>query len=273
MRYLFYLIWGCALLFGADPREIVRRSVEANTRNSEAARNYKFLERQDMRDLDGAGNVKSRRIETWDVTLLEGSPYRRLISRNDQPLSAEEQKAEDEKLRQSNEQRRKETDADRERRLGEWQRRQDRQREPVRELPDAFDFTQAADQQWNGRTVYVIDAMPHPGYKPKSRYAAFFPKVHLRLWIDKQDYSGVRVEMETLDTVSFGGFLLRLAKGSHLVIEQVPVNGEVWLPQHVSLSASARLLLLKGFHREMDFTFSDYKKFQVDSRVVAGAAN
>jgi len=55
------------------------------------------------------------------------------------------------------------------------------------------------------------------------------------------------------------------------VIEQTRVNNEVWLPREVLLTAAARILLVKGFNRELAFTFSDYKKFQVDSHVVAVA--
>ena len=142
---------------------------------------------------------------------------------------------------------------------------------PVRELLDAFDFTLAGEQQMGGREVYRIDATPRPGYQPKSQFASFFPKVRLRFWIDKQDYQAARIEMETLDTISFGGFLVRVGKGTHLVIEQTRVNNEVWLPREVLLTAAARILLVKGFNRELAFTFSDYKKFQVDSRVVAVA--
>jgi len=262
---------GCLgpLLFAQDAREIVRRAVERDSTNTKLARNYTFLQRQDVRDLDGAGKVKSQKLETWDITLLEGSPYRRLVARNDQPIPAEEQSREEEKLRHSIEDRRQETSAQRERRLAEWARRQDRQREPVKELPDAFDFTLTGEEVLEGRPVYVIQALPKPGYKPKSAVAGFFPKVKLHLWVDKRDYQGARIEMEVLDTISLGGFLLRVSKGSRLLIEQSRVNDEVWLPKKVSLHASARLLLVKGLNRDMDFTFSDYKKFQADSRVVA----
>ena len=75
--------------------------------------------------------------------------------------------------------------------------------------------------------------------------------------------------METLDTISFGGFLVRLAKGSRLIIEQARVNQEVWLLKSVTLRASARVALIKGVRAEIIITFSDYKKFQVDSRVVS----
>jgi hypothetical protein len=118
--------------------------------------------------------------------------------------------------------------------------------------------------------VYVIDATPKSGYKPKSSSTAFLTKVKARFWIDKTDYQWAKVEMETLDTISFGGFLLRLGKGGRLVLEQTRINNEVWLPKHIALVASARLVLVKGFHKSLDIAFSDYKKFQTDSRVVSG---
>ena len=184
-------------LTAQDAREIIGRGVALYERNSQLSRNYTFLERQEVRELDRSGHLKGRKIETWDITLLDGSPYRRLVARNDQPLAAEEQRAEEEKLRVSNEERRKETADERAQRLARWQRRIDRQREPVRELLDAFDFTLAGEQQMGGRGVYRIDATPRPGYQPKSQFASFFPKVKLRFWVDKQDYQAARIEMET----------------------------------------------------------------------------
>lgn len=255
-----------------DAREIVRRAVDRDRQNRADARDYTYLQRQDVRELDHTGQVKSRRIETWDITLLEGSPYRRLVARDDRPLSPEEQKSEDERLRLSDEQRQKETGEQRARRLADWQRRLDRQHDAVKEVPDAFEFTRLPDEQLEGRPVYRIDANPKPGFKPKSQIAAIFPKIKMRMWIDKADYEGAHVEMEVLETISFGGFLLRLSKGSRMVIDQTRVSDGVWLPKQFSVTAAARILLLKGFNREFDLTFSDYKKFQVDSHVVAFSA-
>jgi hypothetical protein len=203
--------------------------------------------------------------------LLEGSPYRRLVARNDHPLSPKEQQREEDKLRKSVEERRKETEEERERRIADWERRRQRQRDPLKELPDAFDFRLAGEEALASGEVYVIDAMPKPGYKPQLPSAAYFPKVKARLWIDKNDYHWARIDVETLDTISFGGFLVRLAKGSRLVIEQAHVNQEVWLPKSVTLRASARVALIMNVRRELIMTFSDYKKFQVDSRVVSTA--
>ena len=271
MRTLALILCLPAILAAQDPREIVRRSVEIDRKNVELSRNYTYLQRQEVRELDGSGKVKSTQVQTWDVTLLEGSPYRRLVARNDQPLSPQEQKKEEDKLRKSIEERRKETEEQRAHRIADADRRRERQHDPMKELPDAFDFRLIGEEARASGAVYVIDATPKPGYKPKLPSAAYFPKVKARLWIDKNDYHWARVEAETLDTISFGGFLLRLAKGGHLEIEQTRVNQEVWLPKSVTLRASARVALIKGIHAELIITFSDYKKFQVDSRVVSTA--
>ena len=269
MRPLLLLACLGSLLAAQEAREIVRRAVELDRANSELARNYTFLERQAVRELDGGGRVKTEKIETWDITLLEGSPYRRLVARNDRPIPNDEQRREDEKLRRSIDDRKQETTAERERRMAEWNKRQDRRREPAHEVPEAFNFTLSGEEVRDGRPVYVIQAMPKPGYKSKSLLTSFLPKIKLRLWIDKSDYQAARVEMDVLDTISLGGFLVRVSKGSRLVIEQSRVNNEVWLPKTVSLHAMAKLVLLKGLNRDIDVTFSDYKKFQTDSRVVA----
>lgn len=269
MRFLVLISCLPLLLAAEDARDIVRRSCELDQKNAEVARNYTFLQRQVESDLDSSNQPKNTQIRTWDVTLREGSPYRRLVARNDQPLSANEQKQEDEKLQKSIELRRKETPEQRDRRIADWHRRQQRQHEPLQELPDAFDFRIVGEESLSGGEVYVIDATPKRGYKPKSSATSFFPKVKARLWIDKSDYQWAKVEMDTLDTISFGGFVLRLAKGGHLTLEQTRINREVWLPKHITLQASARLILVKGYHKSLDITFSDYKKFQSDSRIVS----
>ena len=269
MRIAALVICLPAILAAQDAREIVRRGVEIDRKNLEIARNYTYLERDETRELDGSGKVKSTKIQTWDVTLLEGSRYRRLVARNDRPLSSKEQQREEDKLRKSIEERRKESKEERDRRIADWERRRQRQREPLKELPDAFDFRLAGEEALASGEVYVIDATPKPGYKPTLPSAVYFPKVRARFWIDKTDYHWAKIDVETLDTISFGGFLLRVAKGTRLTIEQAHVNQEVWLLKSVTLRASARVALIKSVHQELIITFSDYKKFQVDSRVVS----
>src|SRR5215831_6558203 len=81
-----------------DPQEIVRRSVEIDHRMMERARNYTCQQREVEKHLDSHGSVKSTEVKTWDVTILYGEPYERLIKKNDQPLNEKDEKKEQEKL-------------------------------------------------------------------------------------------------------------------------------------------------------------------------------
>jgi hypothetical protein len=252
-----------------DAREIVRRSVNVGDDNVRAARNYTFRERNEGRTLDGSGRVTKTEVETYDVTQLDGSPYRRLLARDDKPLPPKDERKEEEKLRKIAEARRKETAVERERRVADWEKKRQQERASWREAVEAFDFSMGGDDHREGREQYVILAVPHPGFRPHTRAAGFFPKVKGRIWIDKQDFHWVRVEAEVIDTISFGGILVRLAKGSRLEADQTRVNGEVWLPKRFEAEASARIGLVKKFRGRMEITYSDYKKFQTDSRIVA----
>jgi hypothetical protein len=269
MRALILVIFAAAVLPAQDAAEVVRKSAALEDHNADLSRMYTYLRRQEQRETDSAGKLKKTESDTYDITLLEGSSYRRHVSHNDQPLSAKEEKAEQEKLRKSIEERRKETPAAREQRIQDYARRQHKDREPYKEVPNAFNLTMAGEETLDGIPVYVIDASPKPGYKPKTNATQFFPKVKGRLWIAKQDYQLIKLDIESQDTISFGGFLIRMTKGSHVTIEATRVNNEVWLPKSAVLRGSVRIALIKVIRGEVLFTFTDYKKFQADSRVIS----
>ena len=247
----------------------MRRSVDRDRHNNEASRNYTFLERAEQRELDASGKVKRVESTTMDVTLQEGSPYFRLVARNDKPLSPKEEKQEEEKLQKSIEQRRKETPEQHQRRLADFERKQDKQREPFREIPNAFDFRLVREESLNGGEAWVIDATPKRGYQPKSRAAGYFAKVKARIWIDKADYQWVKLEADIMDTITIGGVLFRIAKGGHMSLEQTRINDEVWLPKSVTGKGQLRIALVKVLRGELVVSFSNYKKFQAESRIVS----
>ena len=256
------------LLAAQDPAEIVRRALAEDSASAAVARNYTYLEHQELRTRDG-GKVKVRESNTYDVTLLEGSPYRRWVEHNGHPLDAKEQSKEEEKLRLSIENRRHETDAQRQQRIADWHRKEEKQHEPLHEIPDAFSLRFAPSETIEGHEVYVIEGTPKAGYKPKSKNAFFLPKVKGRFWIAKQSFQAVKIEFVTLDTISWGGIVARVSKGTRVDVEMTYVNNEVWLPKRILVAGSARVLLVKGYTGELDLTYSSFKKFTVESRVVS----
>ena len=272
MRFALVLAAACGWLTAAeDPREIVRRAVAHMDQNLQVARNYTFLERSATNELDGAGKVKTRKVLLYDVTMLEGSPYRRLVGRDDHALSSEETGNEEKKLEASIGERRKETPKQRAQRIADWEKRRQRLRDPLNEVLDAFDLKMAGEEPLAGRRAWIIDAVPRAGYHPRSGIARLFPKLRGKLWIDEGDYQWVKTEAEATDTISLGWILARLKKGARLDVEMTRVNDEVWLPKRVEARLSARIALFKTVGVEQQTTYSNYRKFQVDSHLVSVA--
>ena len=249
-----------AACYAQDAADIVRRSIALEDRNLELSRDYTYRQHQELRETDSAGKLRKTESETFDIMLLEGSHYRRHVAHNDKPLLAAEHAKEEEKLRRTTEERRKETPVQRQQRIADWDLRRRRQREPYRQVPDAFNLKVAGEETVAGISAWVIEATPKPGYRPVSVATRFFPKVKGRIWIAKQDSQVLKIDIESLDTIYFAGFLIRMAKGSHIVIDSVLVNNEVWLPATAALKGTVRIALLKVVRGEFVFTFSNYKK-------------
>ena len=266
---LLILASATALLGQTDAREVIRRAVAADERNWKVARDYTFSERVNRRYLDSQGRVKSQDVRIHDVMLLDGSPYRRLVARDDRPLPPAEEKKEQETLARSIAERRDETAARRTQRRAEYDRRPEWQREAWRELPEAFDFQMVAEEVWEGHGLYIIKATPRQGYQPRSRTAKVLVHLQGKLWVDKQDYHLVKAEVEVVDTISVGLFLVRLAKGSRAAFEQTRVNDEVWLPRQVRAFISARLGLLKVLHIEQEINYSKCRGIQTDASIIS----
>ena len=262
---LLILASASALLGQADAREIVRRAVAADERNWKVARTYTFSERVNLKYLDSQGGVKSQEVRIQDVMLLDGSPYRRLVARDGLPLPPAEERKEQEKLARSTAERRDETTAQRTERLADYDRRPEWQREAWRELPEAFDFRLTSEEIWDGHSLYVIEATPRQGYQPRSRTANMLAHLQGKLWVDRQDYHLLKAEVEVVDTISVGLFLVRVAKGSRAALEQTFVNDEVWLPCRVQAFASARLGLLKVLRFEQEINYTKCRGFRTDS--------
>ena len=184
-------------------------------------------------------------------------------------MSPEEERSEQKKLADSIAQRQKETPAERARRIADWEKKRQREREPLDEVPDAFNFQIAGEGQIDGRAAWIVEGAPRPGYHARSSLAKLFPKFRGKLWIDKADYQWVKTEAEVTGDISWGLFIARLSKGARLEVQMTRVNDEVWLPKRIDAKASARLALVKKYNVESETSFSNYRKFQVESRVVA----
>ena len=249
-------------------RDLIRLCAEKNLENDKKLRDYTYVERQEMHHLNGKGEVKSTETETSEVMEIYGEPVQKVVAKNDKPLSPKDAQKEEEKIQKLIDKRKDESESDRKKRLEKEEKEREEERQFVREVADAYNFKFVGIETLNGRDTYVIDGDPKPEYQPVHKEARILPKMRFRAWIDRADSQVARLDVQCIDTVSFGLFLARLHKGSRVVLENTRVNDEVWLQRHVAVKVDARIALLKDFNVDVDITDRDYKKFRTDTKIV-----
>jgi hypothetical protein len=248
-------------------RALIRRSAEKDIENDRAQRNYTYVQREEERKLDGQSQVKSTETRTFEIMVLFEEPIRRLIAKDDKSLSAKDAAKEEEKVQKIIDERKSEDEGKRKKRLERKTRDAEEGRRFVNEIADAYDFRLSGMESVGGHETYVIAGEPHAGYAPKHKDAKFLPKFRFRAWIDKATSQWLKLDIQCIDTVSVGLFLVRLHKGSSIQIEQTEVNDEVWLPKHVFLKLDARIALFKGINMQEDVTYRDYRKFHAETKI------
>jgi hypothetical protein len=258
---LLFAPWLCAQT--AD--EIVRKSLAVDQRDWQAAQAYTYQEDIVTRERDAKGGVKKTERMTYDVAYYYGSPYRRLIRKDGQPLSAKEEQRVREEMEKELAKRRK--DPEREQREYEKSRRE--MRKMLDQIPRAFRFTLVRNESVSSLPCWVLDAEPRPDFKGEGIRAKSLSKMRGRLWISQSDYRWVKADVEVIDTLSFGWLLFRLSPGSRMAFEAARVNSEIWMPSRLRVSADGRLAMLKKLRTDIDIDWSNYRKFQIESRIVS----
>jgi len=249
-------------------KQLIAKVAENDIENDKKQRDYTYVEREVEKMLNGKGQTKSTETKTYEILEIYGEQVQRMTEKNDKPLSAKEVAKEDEKVQKIIDKRKNESEKEREKRLRAEDKDREESREWVREIGDAYNFSLIGTENLSGREAWVIAAEPRPGFVPHLKYANYLSKFHGRVWIDKKDLQLAKMDVECLDTISWGLFLARFHKGSRVMLEQTRVNDEVWLPQHLTFNIDGRLALLKGFNIDDDQTFRDYKKFRTDTKIV-----
>ena len=196
-----------------------------------------------------------------------------MLERNGQPLPPAEDKKQQDRLDKTVARLAHETPEEKRRRLADYETRRRKERDFLREIPDAYDLRLEGEAQVDGRDTWVIAGTPKAAYHPNDRDAKSLLKIRGKLWIDKSNYQWVRLEAQTTDTISFGLFLARLNPGASVTFEQTMVAADLWLPKRLYMNGSGRLGLIKRIAMDQEITWSNYRKFQVDSKIMPLAPN
>jgi len=249
-------------------RNLIQKVTDNDIENDKKQRNYTYIERDVENHLDGKGNTKFTETRTYEVLNIYGEQVQKLIEKDDKPISEKEAAKEEEKIQKIINKRKNELDRDRQKRAEREAKDHEEGRQFEREIVNAYNFTLLGTELVGDREAWAISAEPRAGFVPHTKYANYLPKFHGRIWIDKADLQMSKMDVEALDTVSWGLFLARIHKGSHVMIEQTRINDEVWLPRQLNFKIDVRVALLKNFNMDAEQSFRDYKKFRTDSRIV-----
>jgi hypothetical protein len=257
MRYATMLLALAAagIVHGAaapDPDAIIRRSTAANRADWAASPKFEYTEQ--VRDDDGA--------RTYAVTMLFGTPYKRLIAVDGHPLPPDKQEEERRKLADERAKRRNESPGDRAKRIAEYQEDRERAHQIIEEMPRAFRYQLRRTQRAEGRTVYVLEATPREGYDPPTVATKILTGMRGEFWIDAASFHWVKATAWTVRAVSIAGLLARVEPGTEFSVEQMPVDQGVWLPRRYQVRSHSRILGLFSHHIDEDHTYSNYRRIE-----------
>jgi hypothetical protein len=247
---------------------LLRVVAEKDIENDKRQRDYTYIESDVTNKLDGSGQTKSTEVRKFEILEIYGEPVQRLIEKDGKPLDAKEANKEEEKIQKIIDKRKNESEDERKKREQKEEKERENNREFVRDVADAYNLTLVGSEQIDGRETWLIQGEPRPGFVPHTKDGKYLSKFHGRVWIDKSDLQVAKVDVECLETISWGLFLARFHKGSRFMLEQARVNDEVWLPRHLTFKLDARVALFKGYNFESEQTFADYKKFRTSSKIV-----
>ena len=234
------------------------RSVIGGARPQDALINdYSYDVEESRERLDRDGDTTSRETRRYEVYFVKTRPVRRLVSRNGAPLSPSEQAEVDRKA---------EAQA---RAIAEGRTVSEQPGLRLSTLLDSFEFKTVGREERDGRRTLVFDFEPRR--KPESktqgdRAADAVTRILTgRLHVDESDLRVARLEARNAPGqkasvatgVKVGSF--------ELLMEFGVVDGQVWLPRKVVTLATGRAFLFKTFRIRNTTTYSNYRRFRVDT--------
>ena len=231
---------------------------------------YTFTERRIEQKVDGSGRTTQQTVKVFEV--YPGLPgeerYRRLVEENGRPVPPDKLAKQDrERREQAEDYARTLTNVSRQQAAAREYAKARREYEAaIDDLFRVYDIRMVRREPIDGHATILATLTPKRGVKPLTDDGKIMRHFKARAWISESDYELVRVEIEAIDTLSFGlGLLARVHKGTVATYERRKVNNEAWLPAEVTWTASARVALVRRLRLRGVSEFSNYRKFTVDT--------
>jgi hypothetical protein len=255
--------------------ETVMKAIIANQEKVDELREHYTCRMTEIeRKHDGDGRVKETETKIYEVTPIGDEAVERLLSVNGKELSPSEQEKEDKRIqkeieeilkRREKKQQKKEEREAREAR-GEKEK-QDKDELTILDFLRISEITSVRREVFRGQQVIAFDFEPRKGFKPKNRVQDIVNKLAGTIWVDENAKQVARLEARLTDSFKLGGGVLAsIAPSTAFAFEQEKIGDEIWMPSFGEANISARVMLFAKFNRSLERRYSDYKKYQIDSK-------
>lgn len=242
-----------------DTGAIIRKSVIANDTDWRAQPGYAYRQDDVRTKIDWTGQSKTLQSRTYEIMMIEGSPYQRVVAIQHEPLSREREQQEELKLNHETQRRRAESKSDRQARVAKYRAERADEHLLMDQMVNAFNFHFVREESLNGSDCYLFQALPNADYRPPVEKARVLAGMRGQIWIEKYGFHWARVEAEVIQPVEFGFFIAKVKPGTRFELDQESV-GDVWLPKHFEQSVNASIFGLYGYRSTDEQTFSDYRE-------------
>jgi hypothetical protein len=236
--------------------------------------NYAGSRTEEETEYEGNGKVKKVEKKEYTFFYLNGDEVSTLVKKDGKPLSAEEQKKENERVQKEIrdiQKREAKKEAKEEKAKEQGKEEKDRDDPGIEVFLRACQFVNPRRERFRGQDVLVFDFEPNPEFKAHKLEEKVVQKLAGVVWIDEKAHDVARLEAYFVGDMKFaGGLLANLQKGTSFVFEQAFINNEVWLPTYEEAHVGVRVLLVKGIKFNEVTQYSDYKKFNVDTLATIG---
>jgi hypothetical protein len=229
--------------------------------------NYAGSQWEEETEFEGDGRVKKHEAHEYTFFYLNGEEITTLVKKDGKPLSAEEQKKENEKTQKRIEElQKREAKKEAKEEKAKEEGKHDEDEPGIEIFLRASQFVNPRRERFRGQDVLVFDFEPNPEFKPHKLVEKVVQKLAGVVWVDEKAHDVARLEAYFTGDMKFaGGLLANLQKGTSFVYEQAYVNNEVWLPTYLEAHVGVRFLLVKGIKASVVTRYSDYKKFNVET--------
>lgn len=239
-----------------EQRALLERVIANQKRNDLAQFTYERLERLEIRK--SATSSQAPELKTSRAIPAGTGVDRIPVGPDGKPVDAAAYRAELQKLERALSWASEEGRAQREA-YEKIAKKQKERSDLIEATRTAFLYTFIDREPRGDRMLSKYRMLPNPAYKATSRATAIFSKVRGYVWIDEDAAQLARAEVEVTDDISFGGFLAKVYKGSHLVQERYETVPGLWFATYSQYDFDGRRLFMSFSVHERTF-YSQYRR-------------